>query len=217
MRGMRHIPIFLTLCILVAGLTGCRNKSQLELYEPGEIQTWRTVENEAMRESAQERPRVEIKTNRGTFVLELFEQESPVTVANFLRYVNDAFYDGTIFHRVEPGLVIQGGGFTMSMTRKPTMDPIENEAGNGLRNLRGTVGAARTRDMDSANSQFYINLVDNPGFNGDGVTGGYAVFGRVYEGMDVVDAIALVETSTQDGLRNVPDDPVIVLSARRIN
>ncbi|NDV61410.1 peptidyl-prolyl cis-trans isomerase [Puniceicoccales bacterium CK1056] len=169
-----------------------------------------------MQKVSDSRPLVELETNKGRIVIELFDQEAPVSVANFLEYVNNGFYEGTIFHRVEPGMVIQGGGFTEDMERKETLPTIINEAGNGLRNNRGTIGAARTRDMNSANSQFYVNLVNNSGFNGDGVTSGYAVFGRVYEGMSVVDAIALEDTGTVSGLKNVPLEPVIILSARQV-
>jgi peptidyl-prolyl cis-trans isomerase A (cyclophilin A) len=159
---------------------------------------------------------VELVTTVGTIVIELYREQAPVSVANFLQYVNDGFYDGTIFHRVEPGMVVQGGGFTADMTRKQTRDPIENEASNGLRNLRGTVGAARTMEMDSATAQFYINLVDNAGFNGDGETSGYAVFGRVYDGMDVVDSMVLAETGRSGGMSNVPKEPIVIQSARQI-
>lgn len=217
MPTMRQSLTILSVFLLIAGFTGCRSKSELELYRPGDIKVWRTVETEALREQAEARPRVELETSMGRIVIELFEEEAPVTVANFLEYVNEGFYAGTIFHRVEPGMVIQGGGFTEDMERKPTRDPIVNEAGNGIRNSRGTVGAARTMEMDTATSQFYVNLVDNPGFDGDGVRSGYAVFGRIYEGMDVVDAIAEVQTGSAGGMNNVPDEPVVILSARQVN
>jgi peptidyl-prolyl cis-trans isomerase A (cyclophilin A) len=213
---MRHLLTILYALAILALLSGCRSKNELDLIEPGEVRAWQTVETEELRERAEERPRVRLETTMGPIVIELFDNASPVTVENFLQYVEDGFYDETIFHRVEPGLVIQGGGFTRDMDRKETRDPIVNEAGNGLRNLRGTVGAARTREMDSATSQFYINLVDNQGFNGDGETGGYAVFGRVYEGMDIVDRIALVDTGSAGGLSNVPEDPIVILSATRV-
>jgi len=205
------LTAFFTALVLL-GLSGCGSKKDLDLLRPGDAEVWRTVETDesGLRESSL--PRVELVTNMGTIVIELYEEAAPVSVDNFLEYVEEGFYNGTIFHRVEPGMVIQGGGFEPGMIRKETDDPIINEAGNGLRNLRGTVGMARTSAMTSATSQFYINLVDNPGFNGDGVTSGYAVFGRVYEGMDVVDSIALVET----GSDTVPDEPVIVESANRL-
>lgn len=201
---------------MVGGLLlgGCGSKEELALYEPDSVQVWQTVNEEQRAERAANSPMVELETTEGVIVLELFAEEAPESVENFLEYVRSGFYDGTIFHRVESGLVIQGGGFTAEMERKETLDPIANEAGNGLRNRRGTVGVARTQAMDSGTSQFYINLVDNSGFDGDGVTGGYAVFGRVYDGMDVVDRIGLVETGQSGRMRNVPVEPVVVESAR---
>lgn len=201
---------------LVGGLVlgGCGSKQELELYEPDSVQVWRTVNEEERTERAANSPIVELQTTEGAIVLELFAEDAPESVENFLDYVRSGFYDGTIFHRVESGLVIQGGGYTREMERKETAEPIANEAGNGLRNRRGTVGVARTQAMDSGTSQFYINLVDNAGFDGDGESGGYAVFGRVYEGMDVVDRIGLVETGQSGGMRNVPVEPVVVESAR---
>ena len=129
-------------------------------------------------------------------------------------YVQSGFYEGTIFHRIESGLVVQAGGFLPNMDRKETNPPIPNEAGNGLRNQRGTIGVARTMEMTSGTSQFYINLVNNAGFNGNGVTSGYAVFGRVYEGMRVIDAMAMVDTGSAGGMNNVPIEPIVVISAR---
>ena len=213
---MRQSLSIFTALVLALGFAGCRSKNELELYRPGDMKVWETSNTSVADEAAESRPLVEIETSKGRIVIELFEEEAPVSVANFLQYVKDGFYDGTIFHRVEPGMVIQGGGFTETMEKKDTRDPIINEAGNGIRNTRGTVGAARTMEMNTANSQFYINLVNNSGFNGDGVTGGYAVFGRVYEGMSVVDAIALEETGTVSGMRSVPLDPILVLSARQV-
>jgi peptidyl-prolyl cis-trans isomerase A (cyclophilin A) len=213
---MRQSLSIFSALLLIIGLTGCRNKNELELYYPGQTKVWQTTETAELEKASASRPLVELVTTEGRIVIELFDEEAPVSVANFLQYVKDGFYDGTIFHRVEPGMVIQGGGFTVEMEKKDTLPPIINEAGNGLRNSRGTIGAARTSDMNSANSQFYINLVNNSGFNGDGVTGGYAVFGRVYEGMSVVDAIALEETGMAGGMNNVPIEPVIILSARQI-
>jgi cyclophilin family peptidyl-prolyl cis-trans isomerase len=205
--------VFLAL-VMVLGIGGCRSKKELELYAPGDTEVWQTVDREERARQAANNPMVELVTNRGRIVLELFEEEAPRSVENFLEYAEDGFYEDTLFHRVEEGLVIQGGGFTEDMERKETRAPIPNEAGNGLRNLRGTVGMARTQAMNSATSQFYINLVDNAAFNGDGETGGYAVFGRVYEGMDVVDAIAMVETGTEGGMRNVPLAPVVIEEVR---
>jgi cyclophilin family peptidyl-prolyl cis-trans isomerase len=216
MTTMRQSLSIFSVLLLVIGLTGCRSKNELELYRPGDTKVWQITESEVLLKESESRPLVELVTNKGRIVIELFNKEAPVSVENFLQYVNDGFYDGTIFHRVEPGMVIQGGGYTGDMEKKETLAPIINEAGNGLGNSRGTVGAARTMDMNSATAQFYINLVNNSGFNGDGITGGYAVFGRIFEGMSVVDEIALEETGTAGGMRNVPVEPVIILSAREI-
>ncbi|MBU0637787.1 MAG: peptidyl-prolyl cis-trans isomerase [Planctomycetes bacterium] len=161
-------------------------------------------------------PRVKVRTSLGDFVVELDQENAPITVANFLEYVNDRFYDGTIFHRVIPAFVVQGGGFTPGMVRKDTRDPIVNEASNGLKNDRGTIAMARTNDPDSATSQFYVNLVDNDSLNASGSSGGYAVFGKVVSGMDVVDLIATVETTSKAGANDVPVDDVKILGVTLI-
>ena len=138
-------------------------------------------------------------------------------MANFLRYVEDGFYDGLIFHRVISGFMVQGGGFNRDMEEQPTRDAIRNEAGNGLRNSRGTLAMARTDEVDSATAQFFINLADNPFLNGDGQTGGYAVFGRVISGMEVVDTMAQVDTQTVNGHGDVPVEPIWIVTARRVD
>ena len=152
------------------------------------------------------------ETTLGNIEVELFEKEAPVTSANFLGYVDDGFFDGLIFHRVMNGFMIQGGGFEAGMRQKTTEDPIENEARNGLRNAKYTVAMARTGDPNSATSQFFINVVDNPNldksFASDGM--GYAVFGAVVEGMDVVDKIRYVATDNRGMHANVPVTPVII-------
>jgi cyclophilin family peptidyl-prolyl cis-trans isomerase len=164
-------------------------------------------------------PRVLIKTSKGDIVLELFPDKAPITVKNFLSYVDDKFYDGTIFHRVIKGFMIQGGGLTPDLKPKPEKKPpIKNEANNGLKNLRGTIAMARTQDIDSATCQFFINLVDNPFLDhvpGDPNKFGYAVFGKVVQGMEVVDAIANVPTTTKGMYRDVPVDPVLIISVSR--
>ena len=162
-------------------------------------------------------PIVVLKTSKGDITLELDAARAPVTVANFLTYVRSGQYDGTIFHRVMPGFMIQGGGFTSDMTQKPTGAPIKNEADNGLKNLRGTVAMARTTVVDSATSQFFINLVDNKSLDFTAATAagwGYAVFGKVTAGMETVDAIAAVPTTTKGANANVPQEPVIIESAK---
>ena len=158
---------------------------------------------------------VKLQTSMGNIVIELDEQAAPVTVKNFLGYVEAGFYDGTIFHRVIPGFMIQGGGFTEQMTRKETRDPIINEAKNGLSNMRGTTAMARTSNPNSATSQFFINHSDNEFLNYiDENKAGYAVFGKVTEGMDIVDAIASVKTATRNGMDDVPVEPVTIQSAK---
>ena len=159
------------------------------------------------------RTMVKLETTKGAIVIEVNETAAPVTATNFLQYVQDGFYDGTIFHRVIPNFMIQGGGFTPDMKQKPTRPPIVNEAKNGLKNKRGAIAMARLNDPNSATSQFYINHVDNA--NLDKL--GYAVFGQVVEGMDVVDAIAKVETGIKDMHQNVPVEPVIIKSAKVVS
>jgi cyclophilin family peptidyl-prolyl cis-trans isomerase len=166
-------------------------------------------------------PVVIIDTSMGVIKAELNEEKAPVTVKNFLSYVDDKFYDGTIFHRVMPGFMIQGGGFVPGLKEKPTKDPIKNEAGNGLKNDRGTLAMARTGDPDSATAQFFISVKDNNFLNrGDPKAVdkyGYAVFGKVIEGMDVVDKIAQVETGDRGDMENVPVKDVVIKSIRRAN
>ncbi len=159
-------------------------------------------------------PVVIMSTSKGDIKIELFKDKAPVTVENFLAYANDGFYDGTIFHRVIQNFMIQGGGFTPDFSQKPTKAPIKNEAKNGLKNERGTLAMARTQVVDSATSQFFINLVDNS-FLDNGVRDyGYAVFGRVVDGMDVVDQIAAVPTGNNGMYGDVPKDEVIINSVK---
>jgi cyclophilin family peptidyl-prolyl cis-trans isomerase len=158
---------------------------------------------------------VVLNTSHGKIAIELHADEAPLTVENFLRYVDDGYYDGTIFHRVIPGFMIQGGGFTSDMRQKQTNPPVKNEADNGLKNSRGTLAMARTAAVDSATSQFFINLSDNAFLDHGKRDFGYAVFGRVVEGMDVVDAIAGVATGRVGGHDDVPKEPVTIESATR--
>ena len=156
---------------------------------------------------------VVLETNHGRMTVETYPDAAPLTVENFLRYVNEGFYDGTAFHRVVPGFVIQGGGYTRSLEKKATRAPIPNEAKNGLKNQRGTLSMARTQDVDSATSQFFINLKDNTLLDHGARDFGYAVFGKVVDGMDVVDRIAAVRTANQGPFQNVPVSPVVIESA----
>ncbi|MCA9809081.1 MAG: peptidyl-prolyl cis-trans isomerase [Candidatus Dadabacteria bacterium] len=155
-----------------------------------------------------------ISTSKGDIKVELFKNEAPVTVENFLSYVNDGFYDGTIFHRVIPNFMVQGGGFTPDFAQKPTKAPIKNEANNGLKNDRGTLAMARTQVVDSATSQFFINVVNNDFLNNGARDFGYAVFGKVIDGMDVVDAIAAVPTSNKGMHGDVPTEDVVIESVK---
>lgn len=157
-----------------------------------------------------------METNKGNITIELNAEKAPITVQNFLDYVNEGFYDGTIFHRVIDGFMIQGGGFDEKMAQKKTNAPIKNEADNGLSNDRGTLAMARTQVVDSATGQFFINLVDNDFLNHQGKTPqgyGYAVFGKVTEGMDVVDAIAKVATGNHGMHQDVPRQAVVITKA----
>jgi cyclophilin family peptidyl-prolyl cis-trans isomerase len=159
---------------------------------------------------------IRFTTTLGDFTVEFFEKEAPISVANFLKYVDDGFFDGTIFHRIVPGFVIQGGGFTEDMSQKRTNPAIKNEADNGLKNSRGSLSMARTNDINSATSQFFVNLKDNDFLDHSRGNFGYAVFARVTEGMDVIDKIAAVDTGRRKGFDDVPVEPVIMTSVRRI-
>jgi peptidyl-prolyl cis-trans isomerase A (cyclophilin A) len=164
---------------------------------------------------AQDAPRVALETSEGTIVIELAPQKAPKTVENFLAYVRGGHYNGTVFHRVIPTFMIQGGGFTADMTEKPTRGTIQLESQNGLKNERGAIAMARRADPNSASAQFFINVVDNPRLdypNPDG--NGYAVFGKVVSGMDVVDRIKETPTGTRGPYQNVPLTPVAIKTAR---
>ncbi len=162
-------------------------------------------------------PHVLFETTEGKFTIELFADKTPRTAANFLRYVDKKFFDDTIFHRVIPKFMIQGGGFTPELELRGTLPPIKIETRRDLPNVRGSVAMARNDDRNSASSQFFINLADNDQLDRAGPRSGFAVFGRVIEGMEVVDRIARVQTSHRGPMRNVPIFPVIVISARRVN
>ena len=164
-------------------------------------------------------PKVVLDTSKGKIVIELYLQKAPETVVNFLDYVDAKFYDGTIFHRVIPNFMLQGGGFTSDMKRKPGKGPIKNEADRGLKNDRGTIAMARTGDPHSATAQFFINTINNDFLNHKNKTQqgwGYAAFGRVIEGMNVVDAISAVKTTRYKQFQDVPVEPVVIKSARRL-
>ena len=158
---------------------------------------------------------VVMETSEGNIEIELFGDKAPVSVSNFLAYVDGGFYDSTIFHRVIPNFMIQGGGFDDKMSQKPTKAPITNEAKNGLKNDRGTLAMARTAVVDSATSQFFINVANNDFLNNGSRDFGYAVFAKVTSGMDVVDKIAAVKTTTKSGMGDVPATAVMIKSVKR--
>jgi peptidyl-prolyl cis-trans isomerase B (cyclophilin B) len=160
-------------------------------------------------------PVVVMETSHGTIKIELFEEKAPITVKNFLGYVEDKHFDGLIFHRVIKTFMIQGGGFQPSMKERKTKAPIKNEASNGLSNLRGTIAMARTNDPDSATAQFFVNVVDNKFLNKGPESDGYCVFGRVIEGMDVVDKIKDAKTETRSGHQNVPTEDIVIKTVRK--
>jgi peptidyl-prolyl cis-trans isomerase A (cyclophilin A) len=162
-------------------------------------------------------PHVVLDTSFGQIEIELEQDKAPISTKNFLGYVDSNFYNGTIFHRVIPGFMVQGGGFTPQMVQKQTKDPIKNEAENGLHNVRGTLSMARTSDVNSATSQFFINTNDNAMLDHGVRDFGYAVFGKVVKGMDVVDNIVHAQTATKSGMQNVPIDPILIKSAKRVN
>jgi cyclophilin family peptidyl-prolyl cis-trans isomerase len=164
-------------------------------------------------------PKILMKTSMGDITVELYPDKAPISVKNFFSYVDEKFYDGTIFHRVMKGFMIQGGGLTPEFRSKPAKSAIKNEATNGLRNKRGTIAMARMPDPDSATCQFFINHVDNPGLDHSDNSPegyGYAVFGKVVKGMDVVDAIAGVKIMTKSGRANVPRETITIISVRRV-
>jgi len=165
---------------------------------------------------AQAQSKVQLKTSMGDIVVELNDAKAPKSAANFLQYVRDKHYDGTVFHRVIDGFMIQGGGMDANLNEKPTRAPIPLEAGNGLKNDRGTIAMARTSNPNSATSQFFINVVNNDMLNPKPDSHGYAVFGKVVQGMDVVDKIRAVATGNRGMHQNVPTTPVTILSATEI-
>ena len=179
------------------------------------VAVWGLVLVGALAGLAQAAPSVQFQTSAGEFVIELQPEKAPKTVENFLQYVNDKHYEGTIFHRVIDGFMVQGGGFTAAMVQKPTRAPIPLEAANGLRNDRGTIAMARSGNPNSATAQFFINVVDNPGLNAPQPDGfGYAVFGRVSSGMETIDKIRMLPTGNKAGMQNVPLTPVTIQSIR---
>lgn len=199
------------LAVLPAGCDEEENSTSANKVEK------KTVTNTA-RQTGKETKMVKLETSMGDIIVELNEQDAPVTVKNFLKYVEEGFYDGTIFHRVIPNFMIQGGGFTADMAQKQTHPPITNEAANGLKNDRGTLVMARTNNPNSATSQFFINHQDNDSLNYRNPSNpGYTVFGKVIEGMEVLDAIAAVKTTRKGQYSDVPAKTVMIKSASVIS
>ncbi|OAN13883.1 peptidyl-prolyl cis-trans isomerase [Photobacterium jeanii] len=162
---------------------------------------------------------VEVSTNLGDFTIQLDEEKAPISSKNFLRYVEDGSYEGTIFHRVIPGFMAQGGGFDEDLNRRPTYDPIKNEGTNGLKNDRATIAMARTQDPNSATRQFYINYQNNSFLNANGTQPGYAVFGKVVKGFAVIEKMAAIPTTTirSMGMKDVPQQPIVIKTIKTIN
>ncbi len=171
---------------------------------------------QAAKSEAVKNPQVLLQTSSGEITIELYAREAPITVANFLQYVDEGFYNGTIFHRVVPGFVVQGGGFTFDFQNKATRDPIQNESDNKLKNLVGTLSMARTRDIDSATSQFFINITDNPALDYGKGKHGYAVFGKVVNGFDIVKKIEKEPRGLYRAHPEAPNYPIIIEKASRL-
>ena len=211
------LPVIM-LITLVMLIWGCEQK------EPKKSEQKQTEQNQMDKQGSEKKlgetrggnPMVIMSTSMGDIKIELYRDKAPITVENFLAYVNEKYYEGTIFHRVIPGFMIQGGGFTPEMQQKATKPPIKNEADNGLKNDTGTIAMARTSVVDSATSQFFINLTDNDFLNHGNRDFGYAVLGKVVEGMNVVNKIAGVKTGNQGMQRDVPLEPVVIESVRVI-
>ena len=210
---IKKLSLFVMVLSLVL-ICGCEKEEPQTKETPVVQEEIETIVIEPERNVVENKnPRVKLETSMGDIVIELNEEAAPITVKNFLEYVESGFFNGLIFHRVIPNFMIQGGGFTADMQRKQTNAPIKNEASNGLKNDRGTIAMARTNDPDSATSQFFINHKDNSFLNYTPTNPGYAVFGKTVEGMDVVDKIAAVRTTSRNGMQDVPVEPVIIKSA----
>jgi peptidyl-prolyl cis-trans isomerase A (cyclophilin A) len=194
----------------------CDAKPSQSTAAAAETKPAATTEAQPQTKKVEGHPMVVIKTSKGEIQVELFADKAPKTVENFLAYVDAGFFDGTIFHRVIDGFMIQGGGFDKAMSQKATRDPIKNEADNGLKNDRGTLAMARTNVVDSATAQFFINLANNDFLNHGSRDFGYAVFAKVVKGMDVVDAIAKVRTTRSGMHEAVPAEPVVIESIKRL-
>jgi peptidyl-prolyl cis-trans isomerase B (cyclophilin B) len=209
----------LVLVVLFGASAACDNKQKSGRKTTDDDDVDSRPEPQELLKITGAKPVVEVVTSMGKFKLELFEEKAPITVRNFLGYVDDKFFDGTIFHRVISNFMVQGGGFEPGMREKRTGDPIKNEADNGIPNQRGTIAMARTSDANSATAQFFINVKDNAGLNREHAQDsvGYAVFGQVIDGMDVVDKIRRVRTGKRGGHDDVPVEDVVIQSIRRVD
>ena len=209
-----NIVVFILISAMCVALIGCNEENSTN----PDIKTGEKMVSEEPQEVQDIKKTVKLETSMGDIIIELDEQKAPVTVKNFIRYAEEGFYDETIFHRVISGFMIQGGGFTVDIKQKPPHAPIVNEAGNGLKNDRGTIAMARTNDPDSATCQFFISQKDNDFLNYiKDSNPGYAVFGKIIEGMEIVDTITTVKTTTKNGMRDVPVEPVVIKSAKVIS
>lgn len=216
--------LILLLIPIAMFILGCE-QNQTKQSEPEQSERLKSEQKQVEQEISEEKqsetievkggnPMVVLSTSMGDIKIELYQDKAPITVQNFLAYINEGFFNGTIFHRVIPNFMIQGGGFTQDMQQKPTKAPIKNEADNGLKNDVGTISMARTGVVDSATSQFFINHRDNEFLNHSSRDFGYAVFGKVVEGMDVVNKIAGVKTGSLGAFQDVPIEPVVIKSVR---
>ncbi|MGQ0794049.1 MAG: peptidylprolyl isomerase [Deltaproteobacteria bacterium] len=217
MNRARFAKLFvIAAAALLLPVFACQRGEQKPQTEAAKSDTSQSGGSEENKSAQGGNPMVVMSTSMGDIKIELFEDKAPITVKNFLSYVNEGFFDGTVFHRVIKGFMVQGGGFTSDLQQKPAKAPIKNEADNGVGNTRGTLAMARTNVVDSATSQFFINLVDNAFLNNGGRDFGYAVFGRVVEGMDIVDKIAGVRTGRVGPMADVPVEPIVVNSAKLV-
>lgn len=206
-RLRSNLTWLVALVTIFSPITGCTKKADSAAEKGGTVSS-----------TAGKNPVVIIETSMGNFEVELWQEKAPISVKNFLSYVDDKFYDGTVFHRVIDGFMIQGGGFTEKMDQKPTKEQIKNEAKPELKNVRGTIAMARTQVVDSASSQFFVNVKDNPFLDQRSTSPaefGYAVFGQVTSGMDVVDKIKAVKTGRKGMFDDVPLTAVVIKSVKR--
>lgn len=211
---LRSRAFFLGLCLLPTLSFAAGEAATSQPATDGDAHQRTTDESAAPQASS---PYVKLDTSEGPIVLQLNPQAAPKSVANFLSYVDQGFYTGTIFHRVIPGFMVQGGGHLADLTPKPTQPPVVNESNNGLLNVRGSVAMARTSDPDSATSQFFINLVNNDYLNGQPAQPGYSVFAKVVSGMATIDRIAAAKTTIQYMMHDVPATPIVINAATRVD